>query len=156
VIEAPDAPTFVIRGNLKIMELGRRSRNSRVLTMEPAKMKQPNPSGSQEPNNKTGRSFFWWEGDTLVVNILGKPSATCDVIGKVKGTQLKVSVTAAPRAGRATDHMVRFLAGEFGVPSSAIEVVFGRMNINKQLRIKAPQKLPVMFQQSSLSNDLGR
>jgi hypothetical protein len=121
--------------------------------MERAEMKQPSPSGSQEPNNTTGQSFFWWEGDTLVVNILGKPSARCDAIGKAKGTQLKVSVTAVPRAGRATDHMVRFLAGEFGVPSSAIEVVFGRMNINKQLRIKSPQQLPVVFQQSSLSND---
>lgn len=111
-------------------------------------MKRPGSSGSREPDDKTGRAFFWWEGDTLVVNILGKPNASCDAIGKAKGAQLKVSVTAAPRAGRATDHMVRFLAGEFGVPSSAIEVVFGRMNINKQLRIKAPQKLPVMFQQS--------
>jgi uncharacterized protein (TIGR00251 family) len=97
-----------------------------------------------------GESFFWWESDTLVVNILGKPSAGVDAIGKPKGPQLKVSVTAAPRAGRATDHMVRFLAKEFGVPTSAIEVVFGRMNVNKQLRIKAPQKLPAVFQQTSL------
>ncbi len=95
-------------------------------------------------------SFFWWEGETLVVNILGKPSASIDAIGKPKGSQLKVSVTAAPRAGRATDHMVRFLAGEFGVSPSAIEVVFGRMNVNKQLRIRAPQKLPAVFQQADL------
>lgn len=85
-----------------------------------------------------------------MVNILGKPSAGVDAIGKPKGSQLKVSVTAAPRAGRATDHMVRFLAKEFGVPTSAIEVVFGRMNVNKQLRIQAPQKLPAVFQQASL------
>lgn len=97
-------------------------------------------------SNTTGEPFFWWEGNTLVVNILGKPSASCDAIGKPKGSQLKVSVTAAPRAGRATDHMVRFLAGEFGVPRSAIEVVFGRMNVNKQLRIQEPKKLPAVFQ----------
>lgn len=98
-----------------------------------------------KPSNAVDGPFFWWEGNTLVVNILGKPSASCDAIGKPKGSQLKVSVTAAPRAGRATDHMVRFLAGEFGVPRSAIEVVFGRMNVNKQLRIKEPQKLPPVF-----------
>jgi uncharacterized protein len=85
---------------------------------------------------------FVWEGDTLVVNILGTPSAKQDRIGKIKGHQLKVSVTAAPRAGKATDHMVRFLAQEFGVAPSDIEVVFGRMNVNKQLRIKAPKRLP--------------
>jgi uncharacterized protein (TIGR00251 family) len=102
-----------------------------------------------KPRSTAPQSFFWWEGDTLVVNILGQPSASCDSIGKPKGGQLKVSVTAAPRRGRATDHMVRFLAGEFGVALSAIEVVFGRMNVNKQLRIKAPQKLPAQFRQSS-------
>jgi uncharacterized protein (TIGR00251 family) len=94
--------------------------------------------------------FFWWEDDTLVVNILGQPSAGRDAIGKPKGAQLKVSVTAAPRLGRATDHMVRFLAEEFGVHPSAIEVVFGRFNVNKQLRIKAPSKLPGVFKQESL------
>jgi hypothetical protein len=87
-------------------------------------------------------SFFVWDGDVLVLNVLGTPGAKQDAIGKVKGIQLKISVTAAPRAGRATDHMVRFLAKEFDVASSDIEVVFGRMNVNKQLRIKAPKQLP--------------
>jgi uncharacterized protein (TIGR00251 family) len=95
-------------------------------------------------------SFFWWEGDTLVFNVLGKPSAGRDAIGKPKGRQLKISVTAAPQLGKATDHMVRFLAREFDVSPSAIEVVFGRFNVNKQLRIKAPQKLPAVFQQQTL------
>ncbi len=95
--------------------------------------------------NVTGDSFFVWEGDMLVVNILGKPSARRDLIGKPKGTQLKVSVTAAPLAGKATDHMVRFLASLFGVAVADIEVVFGRENVNKQLRIRAPKKLPAVF-----------
>lgn len=87
-------------------------------------------------------SFCAWDGDILVLNILGTPSAKQDAIGKPKGNQLKVSVTAAPVAGKATDHMVRFLAKEFGVTSNDIEVVFGRYNINKQLRIKSPKTLP--------------
>jgi len=83
-----------------------------------------------------------WDGETLVLNILGKPGAKQDAIGKIKGHQLKVSVTATPVAGRATDHMVRFLAKEFGVTANDIEVVFGRFNVNKQLRIRSPRKLP--------------
>jgi uncharacterized protein (TIGR00251 family) len=101
-------------------------------------------------NHNEDAPFYWWEGETLVVNILGKPSASRDAIGKPKGSQLKVSVTAAPRLGRATDHMVRFLADEFGVAPSAITVVFGRMNVNKQLRIAAPKRLPAIFQQATL------
>ena len=101
--------------------------------------------------NVTGDTFFAWEGEVLVVNILGKPSAAKDAIGKPKGTQLKVCVTAAPVAGKATDHMVRFLAPQFGVSAADIEVVFGRENVNKQLRIKAPKKLPPVFTQGTLS-----
>ena len=100
--------------------------------------------------NITGDSFFAWDGDVLVVNILGKPSASKDAIGKPKGTQLKISVTAAPVAGKATDHMVRFLAPLFGVSVAQIEVVFGQENVNKQLRITAPSKLPAVFTQQEL------
>ncbi|MEI6744697.1 MAG: DUF167 family protein [Methylococcaceae bacterium] len=90
----------------------------------------------------TMSSFCAWDGETLVLNILGKPSAKQDVIGKAKGNQLKISVTATPVGGKATDHMVRFLAKEFDVTNADIEVVFGRLNVNKQLRIKSPKKLP--------------
>lgn len=96
------------------------------------------------------KQFCTWEGDTLVLNILGTPNSKRDAIGKVKGHQLCVSVTAVPRAGRATDHMVRFLAEEFDVAVGDIEVVFGRMNVNKQLRIKAPKRLPSVIGQLDL------
>jgi len=105
-----------------------------------------NPKLSRQPSTEQNPSFFWWEDDTLVVNILGKPNASRDAIGKPKGAQLQVSVTAAPRLGRATDHMVRFLADQFGVSPGNIKVVFGRFNVNKQLRIKAPTKLPAIIQ----------
>jgi uncharacterized protein (TIGR00251 family) len=94
--------------------------------------------------------FYAWDGDTLVLNILGTPNSKKDAVGRVKGHQLCVSVTAVPRAGRATDHMVRFLAVEFGVSISDIQVVFGRMNVNKQLRIKAPKRLPTVIAQQDL------
>jgi hypothetical protein len=89
-------------------------------------------------------SFCGMDGETLVLNILGTPGAKKDAIGKAKGVQLKVSVTATPVAGKATDHMVRFLAEAFGVSAADITVVFGRYNINKQLRIRAPKKLPAV------------
>jgi uncharacterized protein len=99
-------------------------------------------------NRSVENTFFQWEGDILVLNVLGKPSASKDAIGKVKGNQLKISVTAAPIAGKATDHMVRFLAKEFDVACSDIEVVFGRMNVNKKLRIKSPKRLPDVISRS--------
>ena len=89
--------------------------------------------------------FFHWDGDVLVVDVLGTASARSDRIGKPKDRQLKVAVTADPVAGKATDYMVKFLAGEFGVRVSDIEVVFGRTSVNKQFRIANPTKLPRAF-----------
>lgn len=102
----------------------------------------------QRPRNTTGDSFCAWDGDVLVLNVLGKPAAAKDAIGKPKGTQLKISVTAQPKDGRATDHMVRFLAPLFGVTVRDIEVVFGQENVNKQLRIKTPKKMPAVVAQA--------
>ncbi|MFY7905135.1 MAG: DUF167 domain-containing protein [Burkholderiaceae bacterium] len=87
-------------------------------------------------------SFCRWDGTVLVLNVLGTPGARCDAIGKVKGPQLKVSVTAPPEDGKATDHMLKFLAREFGVPPRDIELVFGRTSVHKQFRIHAPVRLP--------------
>jgi hypothetical protein len=46
--------------------------------------------------------------------------------------------------------MVRFLAEEFGVSVSDIQVVSGRMNVNKVLRIKSPKVLPGVIGQQNL------
>ena len=74
-------------------------------------------------------SFCGWDGETLVLNVLGTPGTNRDAIGKPHGHQLKISVTAAPVAGKATDHMVRFLAKAFGGTPKDITVVFGRFNM---------------------------
>ena len=86
--------------------------------------------------------FCWWEDDTLVLNILGRPRAKKTRIGKVIGKQLEIHVAENPVRGKATAHLVNFLSGEFEVAESAITVVFGVYNVNKQLRIKAPKHLP--------------
>jgi len=96
---------------------------------------------------KEKNRWFWWEGDDLVFNILGKPSAKITKIGKPLGNQLKISVAAAPVNGKATDHLVKFLAKEFDVKVRDIEVIFGRMNVNKQLRVTKPNKLPSVFKE---------
>ena len=105
------------------------------------------------PKKLVIKSFCAWDGDVLVLNILGTPSAKKDAIGKPKGNQLKVSVTAAPVAGKATDHMVRFLAEEFNVSVKDIEIVFGRMNVNKQLRIRSPKIIPSVVSKQLTPNE---
>ena len=97
-------------------------------------------------DSKTHAPFYHWEDDTLVLNILGRPNAKRDAIGKVVGHQLEVYATAVPRLGGATSHMMRYLAGVFDVPPGAIQVVFGEKNVNKQIRVKSPKRLPAPIQ----------
>ena len=77
-----------------------------------------------------------------MLNILGRPRAKKTKIGKIIGKQLEIHVAENPVRGKATAHLVDFLAEEFQVPRSAITVVFGMYNVNKQLRIAAPKRLP--------------
>jgi len=97
-------------------------------------------------NPQKAEPFYRWEQDTLVLNILGRPNAKRDAIGKVVGHQLEVYAAAVPRRGGATAHMMRYLAGVFDVPLSSIQVVFGEKNVNKQIRVKAPKHLPAPIQ----------
>ena len=87
-------------------------------------------------------SFYSWEQDVLRLNILGTPGAKQTKMGKIRGNELKVSVTCAAEKGRATDCMVKFLAKVFKVKVSDIIVVFGHTSIHKQFLIKAPKQLP--------------
>jgi len=120
------------------------ARKSKAAPQPPEPEDETEEPGSPAPRMRMNTPCAW-DGDTLVVNILGTPAAKRDAIGKTKGHQLKVSVTATPVAGKATDHMVKFLAEEFDVPAKAITVVFGRFNVNKQLRILAPKKIPAVL-----------
>ena len=124
--------------------------------MAKVKKSKLNKEGKETGKGLMLDSFCGWDGDILVLNVLGTPSAKHDAIGKPKGHQLKISVTAAPVGGRATDHMVRFLAKQFGVAVGDIEVVFGRFNINKQLRIKSPKQLPAVIGERRQRLDRGR
>jgi len=90
-------------------------------------------------------SFSHWESNTLILNILGRPNAKKTKIGKIIGKQLEIFVAEKPIRGKATAHMVKFLAGEFEVAESEITVVFGVYNVNKQLRILAPKRLPLII-----------
>ncbi|MCF6173692.1 MAG: DUF167 family protein [Campylobacteraceae bacterium] len=91
--------------------------------------------------------FFHFEGETLVLNVLGTPSAKVDKIGKVRGNQLKIAIKAAAEDGKATDYMIKFLAKEFGVKKADISLTFGITSINKQFKIQKPKKLPKVIRE---------
>lgn len=83
-----------------------------------------------------------WDGADLLLDLHGKPGARRDEFGDVVAGRLTVKIAAVAADGRATAHLCEFIAREFGVAKSAVEVVYGAASVKKRLRIRAPTRLP--------------
>lgn len=90
----------------------------------------------------TDAPHFRWVGADLLLDIQGKPGARRDAFGRIAGGRLAVQVAAVAEGGKATARLLAFLAGEFGVAKSAVELVYGLASVKKQVLIRAPKKLP--------------
>lgn len=83
-----------------------------------------------------------WRGEDLFLRVRVQPKASRDEICGLQGESLKVRVTAPPVDGKANAHLINFLAGQFGVAKSAVELLSGESGRDKRLRIHAPTRLP--------------
>ena len=68
-------------------------------------------------------------------------SSKCELAG-LHGDALKIRITAPPVEGAANAHLVRFLAEEFGVPASRVEVIAGHAGREKRVRVTGPRRRP--------------
>lgn len=82
-----------------------------------------------------------WEGADLVLQVRVQPRASRDALAP-ETDRLRVRITAPPVDGAANEHLVRFLAREFGVPPSRVALVRGATGREKTLRIAAPARVP--------------
>ena len=82
-----------------------------------------------------------WDGADLVLTVRVQPRASRDEL-RLEGTRLKVRITAPPVDGAANAHLLRFLAGAFGVAPSRAELVRGASGREKVVRISMPKTLP--------------
>lgn len=82
-----------------------------------------------------------WDGADLVLTVRVQPRASRDEL-RLEGARLKARITAPPVDGAANAHLLRFLADQFGVAPSRVELVRGTTSREKVLRITAPKSLP--------------
>lgn len=87
-------------------------------------------------------SWFHWDGEDLILQVKVQPRASRDEFVGVIGERLKVRITAAPVEGQANDHLINFLARQFGTPRARITLVQGSKGKTKVLRIQTPAKTP--------------
>ena len=71
---------------------------------------------------------------SLMVRVHPGARRTC-VKGTMADGTIKIDITAAPEDGKANAQLVRFLAREFSVPLSHVEIVRGQTGRTKTVRI---------------------
>jgi uncharacterized protein (TIGR00251 family) len=87
-------------------------------------------------------TFYHWEGEDLILSIRTQPRASREKLGDVLDDRIKVYLTAAPVDGKANKALCKFLGQLFKTPPSTIEILSGKTDRNKRLRIPSPRKLP--------------
>lgn len=65
-----------------------------------------------------------------------QPRASCDRLQGERGGALAIQLKASPVDGAANAALLRFLAGELGVPLSAVELVRGATSRSKWIRVQ--------------------
>ena len=63
---------------------------------------------------------------------------------------LKIDLAAVPEDGKANEELVRFLAEEFQVSRSAIEIISGVTSRTKTIRVRKNAELPSLFDVTDL------
>ncbi|MBD3670270.1 MAG: YggU family protein [Gammaproteobacteria bacterium] len=85
---------------------------------------------------------FTWQGEDLLLTLRVQPRASRDEICGLLGESIKVRITAPPVDGQANDHLIRFLARQFGVARSQVTLISGISGRDKRIMIRSPKRLP--------------
>ena len=72
--------------------------------------------------------------ETLIKVYLQPKSSKNEIMGPYRDG-IKVKVTSPPIEGKANEALIRFLAKEFGIPPSCIEILKGHHSREKTLKI---------------------
>ena len=84
--------------------------------------------------------------DGLVLRLYIQPKASRDSIVGEHGDELKVAITAPPVDGQANAHLIKFLAKQFRVAKSQVQIEKGELGRHKQVKIVQPQQIPPVIE----------
>lgn len=90
-------------------------------------------------------SHFHRDGDDLVIRLRLTPKSSSDKVLGVMADRLKIAITAPPVDGKANAHLIKFLAKQFGVAKSNVQIVNGETARDKTICISSPQVLSPQF-----------
>lgn len=87
-------------------------------------------------------SWYLWQQGGLTLNLHIQPKASKDEWVGLHGDRLKLRIKAPPVDGKANQHLIGFIAAEFGVSKSACKLITGESGREKRIAINSPKKLP--------------
>jgi len=83
----------------------------------------------------------WRDGD-LYLEVRVQPRAGRDQIRGIADGRLRISICAPPVDNAANRYLQQYLAGEFRVAKSRVEIVRGLSSRNKRVLIRQPRRRP--------------
>jgi len=94
-------------------------------------------------------AFYEWQGDDLLLRIKAQPKASRDEFAEVLDNRLKIRIIAPPVDGKANQHLIKFLARQFKVSRSQIELLAGDSAREKRFMIRSPKQIPAIIPKPS-------
>lgn len=90
-------------------------------------------------------SWHYWDQERrLYLNLHLQPNASNNSWTGIHGDRLKLKITAPPVNGKANQHLISWLAKEFGVSKTACVLVSGETGRQNKVLISSPQRLPTL------------
>ena len=83
-----------------------------------------------------------WDNGALLRDCYLQPRASNDEFCGWHDGRMKIRLTAPPVDGQANTLLIKFLAKQFGVSKSAVNLVSGQQSRQKRVRIEQPNFLP--------------
>ena len=94
-------------------------------------------------------SFYQWQDKDLFLKLHVQPRAKENKIIGIHDDTLKLKIKSPPVDNKANKEIVSFLANEFSLSKSNVELVSGQLSRDKKFLIKKPKILPGWFKEVS-------
>jgi uncharacterized protein len=92
-------------------------------------------------------SFYQWQDKDLLLKLHVQPRAKENSITGIHGDMLKLKIKSPPVDNKANKEIVSYLAKEFDIAKSHIELISGQTSRDKRFLIREPKMLPGWFKE---------
>jgi uncharacterized protein (TIGR00251 family) len=90
-----------------------------------------------------------YDGQDIILRCRVQPRASRDEFAGFMDGAVRIRITAPPVDGKANTHLLKFLAGQFGVPKRQVQLLQGETGRQKRIRIQAPVRIPGPLQEGA-------